>query len=91
MKRQILFSRTKREYLIPKYLTAWAHGIFQRTGILVLEQPQPKARTKLNSPTIQTNVLTMRLYGKRHQPLFCSEKTQYLRKTCCKSISELVF
>lgn len=90
MKRQILFSRTDREYLIPKYPTAWAHSILHRTEILMLEQPQPKARTKLSSPTTQTNVLTMS-YMENNVSLYSVRgKKQYLCKTCHKSVSELV-
>lgn len=42
----------------------------------MLEQPQPKAGTKSSSPTTQTNVLTMKLYGKQHVRLYSGLKNK---------------
>lgn len=86
-----------KEYLIPKYPTVWNHSTLQGTGIPMLEQPQPKAGTKLSSLTTQKNVLTMKLYGQQHVSVYSvpgkknpkPTKKHYMCKTCC-NLSELV-
>lgn len=72
-----LSSKNDREYLILKYPTAWAHGL-----------ASTKTRNQIKSPTTQTNVPIMKLYGKQHTSL-SSERKQYLCKTAAKAYLSL--